>query len=548
MFELYYKKSENGALFKMFEDNNLVKIQNYIPIYKRFFDLNDANYKSLNLNQPFNITSLEKTDEKYRFKCTIKSDTRTIKTSTFFKYSPLIDPIKYMIGKYSDLSGGAITSLPTLNDSICDPKILDPNNSAYVDSFFTYLTSNLLHTHNFIHGLDFYGSFLAINKNYEMNILDDIEYLNENKFFRENKSKLFDVNIDEELLHSDSFTRNYRKKLKISQKTTLSVDNMNNDEWDGVFEHIRKYDTETPGCVLEYNIDSKSRSNSTQSSECSSRSSNSSNQDSDDDSDGGSHCSEYSISSDVECSATLKNFPVQIICLEAMEKTMDSLLCEDLSIDEWSSCLFQIIMMLVTYQKMFNFTHNDLHTNNIMYNTTDIKFIIYKYNNQYYKVPTHGRLFKMIDFGRAIYTYKGNIICSDSFDSNGDAATQYNTEPYLNKNKPIINPNKSFDLCRLGCAIYDNIYDVWGDKLDEHPLPAMINKWCTDDKGRNILYKKCGEERYPEFKLYKMIARTVHNNVPSSYINDELFSDFKSIKKKIGKRRVINIDELPVYT
>ena len=77
---------------------------------------------------------------------------------------------------------------------------------------------------------------------------------------------------------------------------------------------------------------------------------------------------------------------------------------------------------------------------------------------------------------------------------------------------------------------------------------AMINKWCTDDKGRNILYKKCGEERYPEFKLYKMIARTVHNNVPSSYINDELFSDFKSIKKKIGKRRVINIDELPVYT
>ena len=85
MFELYYKKSENDTLFKMFEDNNLVKIQNYIPIYKRFFDLNEANYKSLNLNQPFNITSLEKTDEKYRFKCTIKSDTRTIKTSTFFK-------------------------------------------------------------------------------------------------------------------------------------------------------------------------------------------------------------------------------------------------------------------------------------------------------------------------------------------------------------------------------------------------------------------------------------------------------------------------------
>lgn len=543
MFELYYKKSENDVLFKMFEDNNLVKIQNYIPIYKRFFDLNDTNYKSLNLNQYFNITSLEKTDEKYRFKCTIKSDTRTIKTDTFFKYSPLIDPIKYMIGKYIDVSGGDIMNLPTLNGSDCDPKILDPNNSAYVDSFFTYLTSNILHTHNFIHGLDFYGSFLAINENYEMDLLDDIEYLNENKFFRENKNKLFDVNIDEELLNNDSFTRNYRKKLEISQKTTLSIDNMDNDELNNVFENMEKYKSDNSGCVLEYNTSS----NSTQSSKCSSRSSDSSNDDNDE-SHEESDSSDYSIGSDVECTATLKNFPVQIICLEAMEKTMDALLSEDISTNEWTSCLFQIIMMLVTYQKMFNFTHNDLHTNNIMYKATDLKFIIYKYDNRYYKVPTFGRLFKIIDFGRAIYTYKGNIICSDSFNSNGDAATQYNTKPYLNKNKPIINPNKSFDLCRLGCSIYDYFYDVWADKFDTHPLPIMVNKWCTDDKGRNILYKKCGEERYPEFKLYKMIARTVHNNIPSSYIDDELFSDFKSSKKKIGKRKVINIDELPVYS
>lgn len=545
MFELYYKKNENDALFKMLENNNLVQIQNYIPIYKRFFKLNDANYKSLNLNQHFNITSLEKTDTKYRFNCTIKSNTTTIKTNTFFKYSPLIDPIKFMVGKYKGETAENIKILPTLTGEKCDPKILDPNNSAYVDGFFTYLTSNILHAHNFIHGLDFYGSFLAINKNYEIDILDDIEYLNENKFFRENKNKLFDVNIDEELLNNDSFTRNYRKKLEISNKTTLSVDNIDDAGFNDVFENAINDNSDNSGVVLEYSTNSKSSSNSTQSSKCSSRSSYSS--DGSDGSDGDSDSSDYSISSDVECTATLKDFPVQVICLEAMEKTMDTLLSEDISTDEWTSCLFQIIMMLVTYQKMFNFTHNDLHTNNIMYNTTDIKFIIYKYNNQYYKVPTFGRLFKIIDFGRAIYTYKGNIICSDSFNSNGDAATQYNTEPYLNKNKPIIEPNKSFDLCRLGCSIYDYFYDAWEDKFDKHPLTIMINKWCTDDKGRNILYKKCGEERYPEFKLYKMIARTVHNNIPSNYIDDELFSDFKSIKKKIGKRRVINIDELPVY-
>ena len=37
------------------------------------------------------------------------------------------------------------------------------------------------------------------------------------------------------------------------------------------------------------------------------------------------------------------------------------------TIPEWKSILFQILIMLITYQKVFSFTHNDLHTNNIMY-------------------------------------------------------------------------------------------------------------------------------------------------------------------------------------
>ena len=90
-------------------------------------------------------------------------------------------------------------------------------------------------------------------------------------------------------------------------------------------------------------------------------------------------------------------------------------------------------MTLITYQKIFDFTHNDLHTNNIMYQKTERTFINYKYNNVYYRVPTYGKIYKIVDFGRAIYKYKGNIICSDSYAIDGDAHTQYNTEPYLMK-------------------------------------------------------------------------------------------------------------------
>ena len=90
--------------------------------------------------------------------------------------------------------------------------------------------------------------------------------------------------------------------------------------------------------------------------------------------------SEYSsMNSDNEVvNATIFNFPVQMICLEKLENTLDSLLDDEeneLTDNEWKSCLFQIIMILVTYQKVFNFTHNDLHTNNVMWIKTEKKFI-----------------------------------------------------------------------------------------------------------------------------------------------------------------------------
>ena len=65
-----------------------------------------------------------------------------------------------------------------------------------------------------------------------------------------------------------------------------------------------------------------------------------------------------------------------------------------------------------------------------------------------------------------------------------------------------------------------------------------------DDKGRNILYKNNGEERYPEFKLYKMIARTVHNHTPEKAMEHIFFSNYRVGRKKIKKQKVINIDEM----
>ena len=251
--------------------------------------------------------------------------------------------------------------------------------------------------------------------------------------------------------------------------------------------------------------------------------------------------------------ATIPNFPVQVIALEKCENTLDSLIVdkgEDMKDLEWGSMMIQVIMMLISYQKTYGLTHNDLHTNNIMYVPTEKQFLYYRADGKHYKVPTFGRLYKIIDFGRAIYKFRGNVICSDSYHQKGDAATQYNFEPYMNDDKPRLDPNFSFDLCRLGCSLLDFFLDELEESPKDPRLAAkrVMAEWCIDDKERNVLYKTDGEERYPNFKLYKMIARTVHNHVPLEELRKDYFERFVVSKKQLSRSaKIMNIDDLPSY-
>ena len=87
---------------------------------------------------------------------------------------------------------------------------------------------------------------------------------------------------------------------------------------------------------------------------------------------------------------------------------------------------------------------------------------------------------------------------------------------------------------------------------DCEPIIKLIVEWCTDDNGINVLYKNNGTERYPDFKLYKMIARCVHNHTPNAQLERTEFSKFEITKNAFDKGKVksddvMNIDELPSY-
>ena len=556
--EISYSKNNNGDLFEEFkkeENLNMKEVQNYIPIYDLYFSLNENNFNSINLNQYNRLEGLSLNN-----KGTVKNELNDlVEKDVFFKFSPLLDPVKYLTGKYNTEDKN-LFNLPKYGIGECHKKILDKNNSAYVDAFATYLISQLLHRHKFINGLDYYGSYLGIKKNFELDIIDDIEYLYENDYFKNNMDKIFTIDnrIHEEFINTGS--RNNKKHLNISQNTIspkyLNLTDIKDlDEIETLFKECDKdkvgTDVELMFTSNREHSSNMNKSIARSSSTCSSRTS-LTNSDTDsgsytsEDEESGSSCS---TATEDKIMACIKEFPVEVISLEKCENTFDYLLAHNKITNlELESAITQILLTLITYQKVFQLTHNDLHTNNIMYIKTDIKFLYYKYKNVCYKVPTYGKIFKIIDFGRAIYKYNDVFLCSDSFHPKGDAATQYNIEPYFNENKPRLGPNMSFDLCRLGCSMYDFIVEDINDDIKKYSkIEQIILNWCYDDKGRNILYKNNGSERYPEFKLYKMITRLVHNHTPEKVFDDPFFSKF-FVKNKIGKKQasLMDIDNYPV--
>jgi hypothetical protein len=179
-----------------------------------------------------------------------------------------------------------------------------------------------------------------------------------------------------------------------------------------------------------------------------------------------------------------------------------------------------------------------------MYVETKKTHLYYKINEVIYKVPTFGKLYKIIDFGRSIYTFKNILFYSDAFNKKEDAATQYNFGPFFDDKKQEVKPNFSFDLSRLGCSLYDYFEDYTIENENDSALVNLIKNWCQDDKGKNILYKSSGEERYPEFKLYKMIARTVHHCVPHEQLTCSIFDQQRVDENKANIENLMDLDNL----
>lgn len=223
-----------------------------------------------------------------------------------------------------------------------------------------------------------------------------------------------------------------------------------------------------------------------------------------------------------------ESMPVNLCLMEKLDQTLDDLLDDGYNMGEteWFSMFFQVAFGLAIAQKYFNFVHNDLHSSNVMFKETKLKFVYFQIGNTYYKIPTFGKLTKIIDFARGTFKLGDRWIFSDQFKEDGDAWGQYDypTDGTLKncENKP----NPSFDLVRLGTTVIQ--------RLDEVPRVREFVESITKDDYDNCL---CYDE--DTFQLYIDIAHNCHNAVPIEVLGRPEFERFKIPREKLPKSTYI---------
>jgi hypothetical protein len=181
------------------------------------------------------------------------------------------------------------------------------------------------------------------------------------------------------------------------------------------------------------------------------------------------------------------------------------------------------------------------------------------------KVPTFGKVMKIIDFGRASYTLPGcGFFISDAFYPGNDAAEQYNCEPFYSaKEGPKLEPNPSFDLCRLAVSLLDSLFPERPPAVSPvtvmsrekgklyttttSPVYNLLWEWLLDDEGQSVLRTPEGEERYPEFDLYCALAADVHRAVPKRQIEKAVFAKYRATGASASTATASPAPDTPIY-
>lgn len=170
--------------------------------------------------------------------------------------------------------------------------------------------------------------------------------------------------------------------------------------------------------------------------------------------------------------------------------------------NEIKSIIFQVLMSVISIVHCMNFVHNDLHTRNVIYFKTSEPFIYYTFNKRIYKIPTYGKIYKIIDFEESTFIYDNRCFVPPSF---------LKLEYYKNINLLDVLQNKE------NCITLNMIY------LYRHMSFIIdISKtsiYCNLFEKNNCIFQYNFQNNDRDLEYY-------YNNINNYKINYHIFNEF----------------------
>ena len=211
--------------------------------------------------------------------------------------------------------------------------------------------------------------------------------------------------------------------------------------------------------------------------------------------------------------------PVQLIFQESLKFRLDEILAhEGYCAKIWKSYLFQVLSALsIVYQK-YRLCHNDLHIGNVMYSATRHKYLYYTNSNgNIYRVPTYGKILKLIDWGRATLTYHGQEYSNLCFSCEGDAFSQFNWNDQIIPSRPLQKPHVGIDI-----VLFVHSLATSQSQLPKDTFTQYCHHLCTLPVVGDIITK----HQNLSFKLYQDVSKHAGHLTPQQQLAHPIFKSY----------------------
>lgn len=391
------------------------------------------------------------------------------RAEVYYKYAPMLDPYYHLTGRYdvaerAEMPSNAYRAYVTRHQ-----KIMDPMNSAAMDALGAHISGELFRQ-GLPTALESFGYRVGMKREFRFDVGAEFMYNcdewdtpeNEHRFawyqkpedYEERKADLADMKREEaaEAAEAD-------RAANEANEANNEDEDQDEDDDCCCCEHCQMEGCQGECCDGDDLFDSKLA-------KAAAREKRDNNNDEEEDEynedDEPLDDGDWWSYSPGEATVDLFRIPVVMVGVEkcAGGTLEDYLVARNkknapFSEEETGALILQLAFTLETMQRGYQFVHGDLHLRNIMIVPTTLEHVAFSFDGVEYRVPTFGRLYKLIDFGRSSFVLDGRFFVSDAFAPHGDGSGMFNCGPSEDLSAPTVWPSRSFDLALLSGILFE---------------------------------------------------------------------------------------------